>query len=315
MTARALLLAAALSVAAVAPGLRAQAAPLDALITRLASVPAPLGYEGRLADSLLAILPAATLDRAGNVVLVLGKGEPRRLVACPMDEPGWIVGRVRDDGYLTVRRLPGRAPRLFDQQLEGQRVQLLGTAGPVAGVVGVRSVHLTRGRSGSDAPFTFDDAYVDVGAASAEEARRLGIRETTPILLARQPLRYGNGLIASPDVGTRAACAALVRAASASPKGTVVIAFVVEEGLAGRGLLTIGTERGPFAETIVLQGAEVPAAVVADSMRMRRDAARFGRSTRWQLRDRFDGWPVESVSLDDAAVLEARLRSWIGGAP
>jgi hypothetical protein len=38
--------------------------------------------------------------------------------------------RVRDDGYLTVRRLPGRAPPLFDQQLEGNRVTLSGAEAP-----------------------------------------------------------------------------------------------------------------------------------------------------------------------------------------
>jgi hypothetical protein len=37
--------------------------------------------------------------------------------------------------------------------------------------------------------------------------------------------------------------------------------------------------------------------------------------TRWRLRDRFDGWPVETVAVADAAILERMLRDWIGGAP
>ncbi|HET8632918.1 MAG TPA: hypothetical protein VFL88_02150, partial [Gemmatimonadales bacterium] len=140
------LLAVALTCAA-GGSLAAQAASQGPPVRRLASVPAPIGHEQALADTLMAMLPGATRDRAGDVTLTLGRGTPRRLVACPMDEPGWIVGGIRDDGYLTVRRLPGRTPPLFDQHAEGQRIVLLGDKGPVPGVVGVRSVHLTRGRS------------------------------------------------------------------------------------------------------------------------------------------------------------------------
>jgi endoglucanase len=234
-----------------------------------------------------------------------------------MDEPGWIVGGIREDGYLTVRRLPGRTPPLFDQHAEGQRIVLMGDKGPVPGVVGVRSVHLTRGRSASDQPFTFDDAFVDVGASNAEEVSALGIRVTTPFVLRKMPQPYGKALLAAPTVGTRAACAALVRAVSAKPRGTVVVAFVVEQGLSGRGLLTVGNESGPFDETVVLDAGEGTrdAAVAADSMRRPRHGEALGKLNRWRLRDRFDGWPAETVSLDDVAALEQRLRDWIGGKP
>ena len=50
------------------------------------------GYEQRVIDSLVALLPGAARDRAGNAVLVLGSGERRRLVACPVSEPGFVVG-------------------------------------------------------------------------------------------------------------------------------------------------------------------------------------------------------------------------------
>jgi putative aminopeptidase FrvX len=292
----------------------AQAAPSDPLL-RLASISAPIGYEQLLADTLLAMLPDAARDRAGDVVLTLGRGSPRRLVACPMDEPGWIVGGIRDDGYLTVRRLPGRTPPLFDQHAEGQRIMLMGDKGPVPGVVGVRSVHLTRGRSTSDEPFTFDDAFVDVGARSADEVAALGIRITTPFVLAKTPQAYGKELLAAPSVGMRAACAALVRAASAKPHGTVVVAFVVEQGLSARGLLTVANASGPFAETVLLDAGRGTRAVEADSMRQPRHGEPLGTLTRWRLRDRFDGWPAETVSLADVAALETRLRDWIGGKP
>jgi len=47
-------------------------------------------------------------------------------------------------------------------------VTVFGRRGAVPGVVAVRSTHLTRGRpTGAEAPFSVDNAYVDVGANPA----------------------------------------------------------------------------------------------------------------------------------------------------
>jgi endoglucanase len=305
----------ALCMAMAVPALHAQQQADAPFVMRLAAIPAPVGYESTLADTIQALLPGATRDRAGNVILVLGHGTPRRMVACPMDEPGWSVGGIRDDGYLTVRRLPGRTPPLFDQQLEGQRITILGDDGPVPGVVGVRSIHLTRRRAATDPPFTFDDAYVDVGARSADEVRALGIRVTAPLVLDRRPIRYGADRAAAPAIGTRAACAALVSARDATPHGTVVLAFVVEQGLSARGLLTAGHALGPFSETLLVEAGAGDQPVASDSVRQPDAASGLGTLIRWRLRDRFDGWPVETISLADVGALETRLRAWIGGRP
>ena len=100
-------------------------------------------------------------------MLVLGSGDRRRLVACPVSEPGFVVGRVRDDGWLTLRRTPGRASPLVERQIEGQRVAVFGRRGPCRESSAVRSIHLTRGRGiAAEGRFTVDSAYVDIGAAS-----------------------------------------------------------------------------------------------------------------------------------------------------
>jgi putative aminopeptidase FrvX len=301
-------------VAGIPAQLAGQAPALDALSRRLMSIPAPLGYESALADSIAGLLQGrgeVSRDRAGNVVLKVGRGSPERLVACPMDEPGWVVGGMRDDGYLTIRRLPGSMPRDADERLEGQRITLLGSKGLVPGVVGVRSIHLTRGRSSASDRFTFDDAYVDVGARSADEARALGLDNTTPLVLEKRPHAYGEGLLAAPEAGARAACAALVRAAMSSQlRGTVTVAFVVEQRLSARGLRSIIHERGPFADVLLLGAADsIGNTVAADSVRM----SEAGRIERWRIRVRHQGTPVETVSMSDAAAMETRLAAWIRG--
>ena len=55
------------------------------------------GLEQAMTDTLLTLLPGSIRDRAGNVTLRLGSGTPRRLIACALDEVGYVVGNITDD--------------------------------------------------------------------------------------------------------------------------------------------------------------------------------------------------------------------------
>ena len=153
----------------------------------------------------------------------------------------------------------------------------------------MRSVHLTRGRpTGGDQPFSVDDAWVDVGASSRAQAESLGLLLLSPVALTKRPIRYGenDASLAAPSAGRRAACAALVAAASGSPKvqGTVVVAFAVQLLQAGRpGLQALGALHGPFA---YVHEVTIPTT--------------------------FDETTVETVSLDSVNAQVAALRAWMG---
>lgn len=261
--------------------------PAD-LTLRFAAMTAVSGSERAMTDSLVALLPGATRDRLGNVVLTMGSGSPARLAYCAVDESGYVVGNITSDGYLRLRRVGRITSALFDQQLEGHRVTVWGRRGAVPGVVGVRSVHLTRGRpAGADQPFTVDDAWVDVGAASAAQVESLGLAVLTPVALTKQLHRYGNGLVAAPAAGRRAACAALATAAAGNPKvaGTVVVAFAVQTQQTGRpGAAALAALHGPFATTYEVT-----------------------------LATRFPETSVETVDLDSVQARVAELRAWMAG--
>ncbi len=312
--------------AAVPHGLCAQTASASAaeLAVRLAGMTAVTGYEQAMVDTLLTLLPGAERDRAGNAVLVIGSGAPRRLAACPLDETGYAVGRVRPDGWLTLHRSPARlrgTGPLFDQQLEGQRVTVFGRNGPVPGVVAVRSVHLTRGRgSVPTEPFTADDAFVDLGAATDREVAALGVGVLSPVSLAKRPHRYGADKLAAPMAGRRAACAALLAAARDSVaehgmvpvRGTTVIAFVVEQQLEARGLLTLGTNRGPFDDTWIADDSTGVAALERAALPPGPRAA-LGRLHTWTIATGYPGTAVETVALGEVDQASARIAGWLRG--
>ena len=262
----------------------------EALAVRFSGMTAVTGYEQAMGDSLLTLLPGSSRDRLGNVTITLGRGAPKRLLNCSLDEVGYAVGNITDDGYLTLRRIGGgaRLSPLFDQQLEGHRVTLFGRRGAVPGVVAVRSTHLTRGRpTGNEAPFTVDNAYVDVGATSRDEVIGLGIDMLTPVALTKRPHRYGDRLLAAPYAARRAACAALAAAVLSKPRvrGTVVIAFTVQMQYGdSAGLKTVHNLQGPFEVTRMV-----------NVMSSYRETA------------------VETVGLRDVDALVADLVRWIGG--
>ena len=319
-------LALSLLAAGPAKALPAQTAGATAadLAVRLAGMTAVTGYEQRMVDTLLTLLPGSERDRAGDAVLALGSGTPRRLAACPVDETGYAVGRVRPDGWLTLHRSPARLRvpgPLFDQELEGQRVTVFGRRGAIPGVVAVRSIHLTRGRASIPTePFTSDDAFVDIGAGNGREVAALGVGVLSPVALAKRPHRYGSDRLAAPVAGRRAACAALLAAVRqvtagqgmAPARGTTVVAFVVEQQLEARGLLTVATNRGPFDETWVVDDSAGVAAIEAAPLPAGPRAA-LGRIHGWQVATKYPGTAVETVSLGEVEQTSAKIADWLRG--
>jgi putative aminopeptidase FrvX len=233
---------------------------LDAFL----GVPAVAGREKQAADFLAARLeglPVRT-DALGNLVLRLGSGEPRRLVVCPLDEPGFVVTRIESDGYLRLAAVGQALGPLWEQAHAGQIVMIGGARGPVPGAVAIRSIHLQTDPATAPPPFTVGDAYVDVGAENADEVADLGVRLLDPVALRKRPVHLAHGLFAAPAARVKAACIAAAEAArelyqaagapSRSGAGSVVFAWTTLDLINGAGLDHLLREEGPFASAIDL---------------------------------------------------------------
>ena len=202
-------------------------------------------------------------DAGGNLTVTLGSGQPRRLVVCPLGEPGFVVSRIEADGYLRLAAIGDAIPAtgaLWTQAHEGQVVWVAGARGAVPGVVAARSIHLLR-RRGRPAPtpappFSTADAFVGVGAETAAEVAALGIRPLDPVAADRRPERLAGDLVAGPSARVKAACLAAADAARrwhpAPGHGTTVFAWTARDLMQRAGLDRLLRERGPFSELVVL---------------------------------------------------------------
>jgi len=184
-------------------------------------------------------------DAMGNITVTFGTGAPHRLIAVPVDEPGYIVSRIDPDGYLRVQRLPQSGlPPHYNELQNAQPMVIETRDGHLLPAVSAGlSIHLEPGRSNVPDPDDLDNFYIDVGAQSAAEVRASGMDILSPIAAQRQLYPVGQTAWSGTAVGDRYGAAVLLQLAkalqSAPIHGTVTLAFVVQQWAGSRGLTRI----------------------------------------------------------------------------
>jgi putative aminopeptidase len=211
------------------------------------TTPAVSGYETELVEKIRTKLAALhpVVDNLGDVVVTIGSGAPRRLIVAPIDEPGFVVSGITEDGYLRVQRLPqGVLPPIFNELYSAQPIKVRTAGGKwIDGVVAGLSVHLQPGHVNAPKSSDIDNLYVDIGASSAAEARKAGVDNLSVVAINRRAGNLGWDKLAGASIGDRFGAAALVamlRGIEPSKiSGTLTMAFVVQQRTGARGLQRI----------------------------------------------------------------------------
>jgi putative aminopeptidase FrvX len=224
---------------------------LEALAALIAT-PGVAGHESDVRAEIQKRLPAwaqamAEVDRKGNLVVRMGApagtGTSARplLFVAHMDEVGFEVTGVRDDGTATVRGRGGMYLSLY----EGQPMLVATPQGPVAAVMAPRARYAAA-TAGQPA---IDDLVLFFGTTTAAATRALGVAEAQPATIRKrlQPLagRRATGRAMDDRVGSTALLLALQQIDPARLTREVTFAWVVEEetGLAGAQAMVEALER------------------------------------------------------------------------
>jgi putative aminopeptidase FrvX len=271
---------------------------------------APPGWEQLATDVILKSMPGWRRDALGNLILRKGSGSPRRVIACGLDRPGFAITEITDEGYLRLREVGSvRMRPLWTQFHEGQRIRVLTRGGSVAGVVTVKSTHLQRGRVANAPLTTLDDLWVDVGATSRVEVRRLGIEMLSPVVRDAVGWSYGE-FVAGPLAGVRVGCAAVASVAAGSvEKGETIFLITTLRSFGNDGLEAALRGLGRVDQvTVVDESHLTPESIIMVEKRVEKPAylpASSGVSSVDVLgvKTRFPGSLVESVRVADANVL------------
>lgn len=230
------------------PVLRAQAgsaAQEIELLRELSNAPAPPGFEG----SVRAIIEsefraqglAISTDGLGSVIGVLrgASDTPRIMLAAHMDEVGAIVRYITPEGMVKFQLLGG----WLDQALVDQRWTILTSKGPVLGISGLISPHITPA-SDRNRVFPRDEVFLDVGARSRAEAEALGIRPGDGIAPASTFQALANGRYVGKALDDRVGCLMMIetlrrlKQQQARLPNTIYFVGTVQEEIGSRGAQT-----------------------------------------------------------------------------
>ncbi len=178
------------------------------LLARLCEAPGAPGREERIREVVIAemrpYVDEITVDPMGSVAGIRrGGGGPRVMLAAHMDELGFLVTHVDDEGFIRVIPLGG-----FDPKTKiAQRVIVHGTE-DLLGVMGAKPIHIMSDEERKRLPKP-DDHFIDVGLP-AERVREV-VRKGDPVTRERTLARLGD-LVTCKSLDNRAGLYVMLRA-------------------------------------------------------------------------------------------------------
>jgi endoglucanase len=152
------------------------------LVRELSEAPGVSGYEQEVREIIRKHLQNITVieqDRLGSIVCRKnGKTEtPRIMIAGHMDEIGFIVKLITDDGFIKFSPIGG----WWGHVLLAQRVFIRTRKGDIPGLIGSKPPHILSEEERKKL-LEPKDMYIDIGATSGDEVRELGIRPGDPAI-------------------------------------------------------------------------------------------------------------------------------------
>jgi endoglucanase len=209
-------------------------------ITETSGVP---GYEDRVREVVRRELEPEVdrirTDAMGNVVGTIEGGDTDVVVAAHMDEIGFMVRHVTDEGFVQVDALGGWDPRV----LKAQRVTIHTDDGDVPGLIGSAPPH-TLDEEQLEAKPEVEDVQIDLGLDA--EAAKERVSRGDLVTLEQTTERVGDH-VTGKALDDRVCLFAMLEAAKRidDPDVTIHFAATVQEEVGIRGAQTLGFDLDP----------------------------------------------------------------------
>ena len=212
------------------------------LLRELTETSGAPGYEDRIREIVRrefdGVVDEVRTDAMGNVVgTVYGDTDYEVAVAAHMDEIGFMVRHVDDDGFVALEALGGWDPRV----LKAQRVTVHTEDGDLTGVIGSMPPHLL---DDDDDDASVDDVHVDLGLPAEEARERVTVGDI--VTMEQTTTRVGEH-VTGKALDDRVCLFAVLEAAKrvTDPDVTVHFAATVQEEVGLRGASALGVDLDP----------------------------------------------------------------------
>jgi putative aminopeptidase FrvX len=202
------------------------------------------GYEKKKAYKLKSYLePHADeveIDRLGNTIAKIGGSDPsapRIMVFAHVDQLGFIVRKIEENGLIQIDRLGG----IPEKVLPALNVNVSTIDGEyIPGIIGNKAHHATS----SEEKYKVDvvtSLFIDIGAKSKKQVLDAGIHNGCPVCYKPSFTHLMGSLVSGTSVDNRGGCTALAGLAETlakeKPKSTVYLVGTVWEEFNLRGAI------------------------------------------------------------------------------
>ena len=210
----------------------------------LIETPSPSGFEepnaAHYREYLAGVADTISTDRHGNVIAAVNPDAPVRvMLSGHIDEIGFLVHHIADEGYLYFRPIGGHDTVV----VVGQRVHVHTKNGVVPGVIGKKPIHLLTADERDKGKVELHDLWIDLGVTGGKDevaAAGVALGDCVTYAVGYQKLLGDNAVGRALDnrIGAWVVAEALRRVKSMNPAVGVFAVATVQEEIGLRGART-----------------------------------------------------------------------------
>ena len=208
------------------------------------------GNENKIRNRILEdIKPYAdkiTVDSMGNIIAFKKGSIPNNkkiIISAHMDEVGFIISDITEDGFLKFKEVGGIDPRILLSQ------RLVIGEKEINGVIGIKAVHLVSPEERTRV-VKANEMYIDIGASSKEEAEKY-VTKGDYAAFDSEYAELGGDVIKAKALDDRIGCAIMTELIKEQYDADLYFCFTVQEEVGTRGSLTAARFVGADAAIIL----------------------------------------------------------------
>jgi len=210
------------------------------------------GFEEPVREKIKELFPQVEFkeDEVGNLSTTIGSGGRRIAFMAHMDELGFLINYVEKNGYLRFKPIGGWDVRGVYNRV----VEILTDQGMVYGVIGLKPPHLSK-KEEMDKVLSWDDLYIDLGAESDEEVKKMNIIPVLPARLKKDFIILNEKYVVTRALDDRVGCVLnlllLENFLQNPPQNTITLVWTIQEETGLRGAQAFSA-RNSFDEVYTL---------------------------------------------------------------
>ena len=171
-----------------------------------------------------------SLDPMGNILVSKKGRKPAKnkvMLTAHMDEVALMITYICDNGHLKFTNIGGIDSKI----ISGRAVKVGDNA--ISGIIGNKAVHLSEGSEALKVP-KIDKMYIDIGAESAEEAKKY-VTIGDCAYFKSDFVNFGDNKIKAKAIDDRVGCAIMLKMINDGVEYDTNFAFLVQEEVGCRG--------------------------------------------------------------------------------